>query len=172
MGGTIMKRITWILAATMLVAMAAPALAGSGEKCTMATQNCLDYFAAKRDKGWAGLETEKGTAGAIAVKGTVPGSPASKAGFEAGDVLVAMNGAKLDDKDAMKKAKGDWKVGQQVTYTVSRKGAEKQITFALASMPSDVFDRMVGSHMVENHMATATAAASGDAKVDVAKASK
>jgi hypothetical protein len=39
-------------------------------------------------------------------------------------------------------------------------------------MPSDVFDRMVGSHMVENHMATATAAASGDAKVDVAKASK
>ena len=79
------------------------------------------------------------------------------AGFQAGDVLVALNGAKLSDKEAMKKAKGEWKVGQNVSYTIKRAGAEKQIALTLGTMPEEVFSSMVGGHLLESHVVVATA---------------
>jgi S1-C subfamily serine protease len=159
-----MKRISWFAAAVFVVALAVPALAGSGEKCTYDAQSCLNHWAKSKDKGWAGLQYDKAADGTVTVKSVAANSPAFTAGFMAGDVLVSLNGAKLSDKEAMKKAKGEWKVGQNVSYTVKRAGAEKQLALTLATMPEEVFASMVGGHLLESHVVVATADAATDAK--------
>lgn len=154
-----MKRFSALLAlfALLMVAVAVPAFAGGG-KCEAAdAQACLNQMSTMKDKGWVGLDLDKSDMTAIKVKGFTPGSPASKAGFQVGDVVVAINGASLTDKEALMKAKGDWSVGQSVTYTVKRKNAEKQITAKLDKMPEDVFATMIGHHMLEAHLTMAAA---------------
>jgi len=152
-----MKRISWFVAAALVAALAVPALAGSGEKCTYETQSCLNHMSQGKDKGWVGLQYDKAEDGTVTVKAVTANSPAAAAGFQAGDVLAAMNGARMSDKEAMKKAKGEWKVGQTVSYTVKRAGAEKQLSVTLGKMPEEVFASMVGSHLLESHVVVATA---------------
>ena len=153
-----MKKLCVLLSAACLL-VAAPVLAGGGEKCSFDTQTCLNHWAAMKDAGWVGLEYDKSQEGVVKVKAVTHDSPAEAAGFMAGDVLVSLNGAKMSDKEAMKKAKGAWKVGQAVTYMVQRAGTEKQIAVTLGKTPENVFSSMLGSHMLENHAAVATAAA-------------
>lgn len=156
-----MKRGTALVAAALSVALAAPVFAGSGEKCTQDAQACLNSFSNYKSKGWLGLEYDK-SAGAksYAIKRAVPGSPAEAAGFQAGDVLVSLNGVALTaEKEALKAAKGDWSVGQSVSYVVSRKNKEVKLQAKLAAMPEEVFAGMVGDHMVRDHMAVTSAAA-------------
>lgn len=157
-----MKKLSVLLSAAFLM-VAVPVLAGSGEKCSYGTQACLNHWAGKKDAGWTGLELDKSVEGIVKVKAVTPDSPAATAGFQVGDVLVALNGAKMSDKEAMKKAKGDWKAGQSVTYTVQRAGAEQQIAVSLAKTPERVYASMVGSHMIEAHVAATTAAAEAKA---------
>ena len=156
-----MKRNLVIAIAALAVAIAVPALSGSGAgKCTMDTQACLNSFSKYASKGWMGLEYDK-TADekGHVVKSAVAGSPAQAAGFKAGDVLVSLNGVAMNsDKETLKKAKGEWSVGQSVTYVVKRGNKDVTLSAKLAKMPEDVFARMVGEHMVSNHMAAPTAA--------------
>lgn len=148
-----------VLLSAVLVMLAVPVFAGSGEKCSSGTQACLNHWSAGKDMGWTGLELDKSDPAAIKVKAVTPESPAAAAGFQVGDVVLALNGAKMSDKAAMKKAKGSWKAGQSATYTVQRAGAEQQIAVTLAKTPDQVYASMLGSHMMENHAAVATAAA-------------
>ena len=152
-----MKKLSWFVAAALVLALAVPAIAGSGAKCTYDTQTCLNHYSKSKDKGYLGLQYDKAEDGTVSVKSIYPNSPAVAAGFQVGDVLLALNGAKFADKEAMKKAKGEWKIGQTVTYTVKRAGAEKQIAATLATMPEEVFASMVGGHMLESHVVVATA---------------
>ena len=152
-----MKKLCALLSAALLAA-AVPALAG-GEKCTLGAQGCLDYWSSHRDMGWIGVEYDKSQEGVLKVKAVAPDSPGAAGGFEAGDVVVAVNGAPTTDREAMTKAKGEWKAGQPVTYTVQRQGVEKQIAVTLGRMPDVVYYAMVGSHMLQNHVTAATTAA-------------
>jgi C-terminal processing protease CtpA/Prc len=152
-----MKWISWVVAAALVAALAVPALAGSGEKCTYDTQSCLNHWSKGKDRGWVGLQYDKSEDGTVKVKAVTANSPAVTAGFQVGDVVVAVNGARMSDKDAVKKATGEWKVGQKVSYTVLRAGGEKQLPVTLGTMPEEVFASMVGSHMLENHAILATA---------------
>lgn len=161
-----MKRITGILAIGA-IALAASAFASgekgngakmaAGAKCSASTQDCLNHMSAMKGRGWMGIEMDHNAEGAMFVKKVVPGSPAEKAGFAEGDVLVALNGASMSDESAVAKARGEWAVGQEVAYTIKRGGEEKSLTVALAAMPEDVYDRMVGHHMISDHMQTAAA---------------
>jgi S1-C subfamily serine protease len=151
-----MKRITGLAIALFLTSVAVPGLAGKGEKCTADAQTCLNHFSLYKEKGWHGLKYEANDKGDLVVKSVVVGSPAEKSGFQAGDILVSLNGAKMTDKEAVKKAKGEWKTGSQVTYSVLRGGAEQQIAVTLAPMPEEVYAGMVGQHMIESHMAVAS----------------
>src|SRR5687768_4396651 len=99
-----MKLRSLCAAAAVVALVAAPAWAGSGEKCTADTQTCLNKMAAKKSVGWIGLEFDKSSAeGVMKVKNVVAGSPAEAAGFQAGDVIVALNGVKTSDYEALKK---------------------------------------------------------------------
>jgi len=154
-----MRRLV-VATAALAVAIAAPALAGSGAgKCTQETQVCLNNYSKSATKGWLGLEYDK-TAATPAVKKVTAGGPAETAGFKAGDVLVSMNGVAMTaDKETLKKAKGEWAVGQTVAYVVKRGDQEVKLDVKLAPIPAEVFSSMVGEHMVSNHMAAPTAAA-------------
>ena len=140
-----MKRKTSLLALALTLALAPMAFAG-GEKCAHQTAAAHKEKAAQlAAKGWLGLKTEKDAAGAYRVASVAPGSPAAQAGFQTGDVLVAMNGVALTDanKDALKKAKANLGVGKQITYTVRRASAEQTLAATLAPVPEEVLAEWV-----------------------------
>lgn len=139
-----MTRMVTTLSLALFLAFATLAAAG-GENCDKSkaahAKTAKAAVAEKAKHGWLGLDVEKEASSAgYVVTGVAAGSPAEKAGFQKGDVLVAFNGIALTDenKDALKKAKMQNAVGRQVTYTISRGGAQRQIAATLAEVPAEV----------------------------------
>jgi len=141
--------------AILVLALAAPALAGSdGEKCTYSTQQCLDMMASKmKTGGFVGIELDMDPkTGLAVVQAIFPGTPAEAAGLQKGDVLYKLNGVVINDKneDELMKARGEWKPGQQVTYIIQRDGSERTVNLTLAAMPADVMAKSIGKHMMQH----------------------
>jgi C-terminal processing protease CtpA/Prc len=156
------KILTAAAAAVALLFGASLASAG-GEKCAEQHaqadyQKMAEKWAAK---GWLGIETDKNAQGGYTVTSVVAGSPAEKAGFRAGDVLVALNGVALTEanKEAVKKAKSSLGVGKQVTYTVARAGSERTLSATLGTVPRDVLAQWLGEHVLDNHTSIVVAQA-------------
>jgi S1-C subfamily serine protease len=148
------------VAAAVVLGGGSLALAG-GSKCTEQHasadyQKMAEKMAAK---GWLGIDTEKNASGGYTVSAITKGSPAEKAGFQVGDVLVALNGVKLsdDNKDAIYKVKSTLGPGKAVNYTVARAGSEKQINATLAEVPREVLAEWLGEHVLD-HTTVAVAA--------------
>lgn len=173
-----MTRSKWIAIVALTLLVCAPlAIAGEGKdcgdkaaaakdvhaakKCSYGTQDCLDHMAAKmKTGGWVGIELEKDeTSGVMTVQRVVPGSPAEQAGFQVGDVLFALNGIEINEKNesALKTAKKDWKPGQSVSYTLKRDGRSVNANVTLASMPADVLAKFIGEHMLDHASAEVVA---------------
>lgn len=148
-----MKRLNkWVAVLGLAVLVAAPAFAGEG-KCNSSTQECLDKMAAHmKDSGWVGVELEKSDMGGYEVAKVIPGSPAEEAGIRTGDVLFAMNGIEISEKneEALMKVKKGLSPGKSVDYTIKRDGYDRQVTVTLAPMPADVLARYVGQHMLDH----------------------
>ena len=137
----------------VLVFGASLAFAGGAKCAERHTQADYSKMAEKMAaKGWLGIETEKSADGGYAVTSIATGSPAERAGFRTGDVLVAINGARLgeDNKEAVAKAKANLAPGKEVTYTIRRAGAEKTVTAKLTSVPREVLASWVGEHVLEH----------------------
>ncbi len=142
-----MGRRLLVLVAVAIFALGM-ALAGEGYKCKASTQECLDHMAAKMQKsGFVRVELEGDEIIRI-----FPGSPAEESALEAGDILIALNGARIgdDNKKAYKKAKKDWAPGQEVTYTIKRDGNDREVNLTLAPMPADVLAKYIGEHMMDH----------------------
>lgn len=150
-----MKHGRWIWVLVIAVALTAPALAGDKHPCTASTQDCLDKMVTKmQHKGWVGIEydkkKDKGDSPVLAK--VYPDSPASQAGLEKGDVLLAVNGVKFGDEDEAKwkKVKQNWTPGSTITYTIARGGKKKQVDVTLSKVPEDVLAAWVGEHMMQH----------------------
>lgn len=65
------------------------------------------------------------------------GSPADKAGLQAGDVVLAVGGREVADAAALKYRVGILDVGGQVVLTVGRRGAIRDLSLALQAPPED-----------------------------------
>ena len=131
---------TLSLSLALFLAFSSMAAAG-GENCDKAhAAKAKTAMHEKAKHGWLGLDVEKNASSGYVVTGVAAGSPAEKAGFQKGDVLVAFNGIALTDenKEALKKAKMQNAVGKQVTYTISRAGSERQIAATLGKVPEEV----------------------------------
>jgi C-terminal processing protease CtpA/Prc len=152
-----MKKLSTLIAGVMCVALAIPAFAGEGHNCSANAQACLDKMAAKMaSKGYMGLEFDKSSAdGQYVVKKVMEGTPAATAGFQPGDAILVVNGAKWSDEEAMKKV--DWSAGSQLTVKIKRGSEKKALNITLGKMPEEMVARYVGAHMIENHVAVATA---------------
>ena len=147
-----MKRILTSLLPVLVVALAAPAFAGEG-KCTASTQECLDYMASHyANKGWIGIEADKAEGGGWAIQTVVHGSPAEKAGLQAGDVLYGANGIEYSEENHEKLAELEKQMvpGADFTFMVKRDGKPTEVAVTLGEMPEDVFAKMVGKHMIEH----------------------
>jgi len=145
-----------LIAGVLSLALTGSALAGDTPGCTADTQTCLDQMATKLSKrGYMGLEFDKGADGQYVIKHVVEGTPAARAGFRTGDVVLVVNGAKWNDEDAMRKL--DWSIGSKLAVKVLRGHEKKVMNVTLTRMPDDVIARYIGAHMLEYHVTVATA---------------
>jgi predicted metalloprotease with PDZ domain len=123
-------------------------------KCEAKTQDCLDKMAAKlKEKGWLGIDTEKIDGGWYRISAVHAGSPAAQAGLEVGDVLLTLDGVKVNaaNKEELKKVKKGLGVGSTVSYVVKRDGTKQQVAATLGPMPEAQIAEQVGHHMLEQH---------------------
>lgn len=151
-----MQMSSALLAGLLALAITAPALAADRPGCALDTQACLDQMAAKLEKrGYMGLEFDKGADGQYVIRHVVEGTPAARAGFKPGDVILVVNGARWNDEDAMRKL--DWSIGSRLAVKVLRGSDKMVMNVTLTRMPPDVVARYIGAHMLESHVTIATA---------------
>ena len=120
--------------------------------CTATKEECMAHMAEAKNHGWLGIKYGHAEDGTAVVKDVVSGSPAEKAGLRSGDVLYALNGIRMTEKNA-ERIDTIWKPlqpGSVVSYTVTRDGASKDLTVTLGKMPDAVYQTMVAEHMKEH----------------------
>jgi serine protease Do len=78
-----------------------------------------------------------GAKGAL-VQQVVPKQPAAKAGIEAGDVVLSVNGRPVDSAGSLTRTVALVPPGDKVTLVVLRRGAEKSFTFPVAQRPDEL----------------------------------
>ena len=99
-------------------------------------------------RGWLGVQIQPVTAdiadslGLKQARGAMvdnpqDGSPAAKAGIEAGDVITALNGNEVKDSRDLARSISMMAPGTSVKLDVLHKGATKSVTVALGEMPND-----------------------------------
>ncbi|UFW51887.1 MULTISPECIES: Do family serine endopeptidase [Bradyrhizobium] len=99
-------------------------------------------------RGWLGVQVQPVTSdiadslglkearGAI-VDNPQDGSPAAKAGIEAGDVITAVNGTAIKDSRDLARTIATLAPGTSVKLDVFHKGAAKTVTLALGELPNE-----------------------------------
>ncbi len=65
----------------------------------------------------------------------IPGSPADKAGIEENDIILQINGEKLDGSKSFGEYIRSFKVGETITLTVLHDGEERQVSVLLEKAP-------------------------------------
>jgi putative serine protease PepD len=83
--------------------------------------------------GGAAIAKNSSTAGASPI---VAGSPAAKAGLQAGDLITAVNGTPVASVNQFVAAIANYAPGNTVTLTVNRSGQTKQIKVTLGAQPA------------------------------------
>ena len=102
----------------------------------------------KVTRGWLGVQIQPltddiaeslglaETHGAL-VAGVEPGSPAELGGVKPGDVIVSMNGEKLDDFKDLSKLVAKAEAGSESTLQVKRQGETRDLTIEIGNMPDE-----------------------------------
>ena len=80
-----------------------------------------------------GLNVERG----IVVEGVQPNTPASKAGFQTGDVIVRFDGEDVRDDGKFRLKVAETPVGKTVPVVVVRGGKEEKVSVTLGERPDD-----------------------------------
>lgn len=80
-----------------------------------------------------GLNINKG----IVVEGVQPNTPASKAGFQTGDVIVSFNGEDVRDDGKFRLMVAETPVGKTVPVVVVREGKEEKVNVTVGEKPDE-----------------------------------
>jgi S1-C subfamily serine protease len=80
-----------------------------------------------------GLKDTKG----VLVGGVKTGSAADKAGIKRGDIIVAINGEKVEDSNVLRNRVAGTAPGTEITLTVMREGSEQQFKATLDELKSE-----------------------------------
>jgi C-terminal processing protease CtpA/Prc len=142
-----------LIAASLALLLAVPAVAGENGMCTGETQACLDYMANQlKNSGWVGVEMDVLEEGGCVLTKVVADSPAEAAGLQVDDVLLAINGIEMNEenREQLQAARAEWKPGTSVTWSMSRGSADRQVAITLGRMPADVLAKYIGRHMLEH----------------------
>ncbi|MCB1049580.1 MAG: PDZ domain-containing protein [Acidobacteria bacterium] len=128
-------------------------MAGEEGKCSVDTQTCLNLMVEKMShKGWLGVYVETdGEKGPIIIK-VMQDSPAERAGFKAGDILVGINGYRYAEKSPELQAQYLKAIpGNEATYLVDREGQEMEVKVVFGVWPEDLMYQHIGKHMATYH---------------------
>jgi putative serine protease PepD len=85
--------------------------------------------------GVSTIDPTSGRGGAL-IQDVTGGSPAAKAGLQAGDLVVALDGQAVTSQDDLISRIRDHKPGDRVTLKVVRNGKEQTVTATLADRPA------------------------------------
>ena len=145
-----MKKFLILLTA---LAVSMSAVAG-GEKCKGAAEDCMHKMKTKlAHKPWLGIEYDKNEHGQMVIKKVHTDSPADQAGFQKGDILLAMQGEEYSkaNKKALKAVWASVEPGSDVQYVVKRQGAKVELDATLAHVPKDLQKKWIAEHMKSDH---------------------
>jgi predicted metalloprotease with PDZ domain len=140
-----------------LVAMSSQPLFAGGDKhkkCSADPADCKAKLQAKlAKKAWLGIEMDVNDADQYVITKVVPDSPAEKAGFQTGDILLAMNDHKYSacDKKSVKAAWSEVKPGSKATYVVLRNGGKMKLKAQLDHVPEVMQAKWIDEHMKNAH---------------------
>ena len=147
-----MRKVFAVLVVVTVLAM--PAMAGEKGKCKGSGEDCLAKMKAKySEKAWLGIGYDTDESGHWVVNEVYDRSPAQTAGFQKGDVLLAIDGVKYtkDNKKELKAVYAKLEPGSTTTYWVKR-GCEKvKVEATLGKVPKDVQKEWIAEHMQHNH---------------------
>ncbi|MFN8587156.1 MAG: PDZ domain-containing protein [Candidatus Eisenbacteria bacterium] len=131
------RKIVVSLLAVAALACAVPAFAG-GDHCS----------GAKSATAWGGACLQRSADGALSVAEVAAGSPAARAGLKAGDIVVAVNGKRVANAKesgacsmSASSCAASCTAGAQMTYTVRRGTATKDVKLKLVPMSGDAAER-------------------------------
>lgn len=150
-----MKRFGVLLVVVLLAT--APAIAGEKGKCEGNPDDCAKKMEQKlAQKAWLGISYDTDEKGRWVVSAVEPGSPAQKAGFEKGDVMLAVDGVAYskENKAELKAAYTKLHPGSEATYVVSRKGGKVKLQATLGHVPDELQAKWIAEHMSESHPGT------------------
>jgi serine protease Do len=78
-----------------------------------------------------------GKALGVLVRGVEDGSPAEKAGIEAGDIITRFDGRAIDKPADLPRAVGNTKPGSKVSISVFRRGSVKEMSITVAEIEAE-----------------------------------
>ncbi|MBI3945624.1 MAG: trypsin-like peptidase domain-containing protein [Armatimonadetes bacterium] len=74
----------------------------------------------------------------VIVSGVAPGSPAAQGGLRTGDIIIALNGQRLQDAGRLQEFIREANVGDRAALTLLRGGERRQVTVVLQEMPREM----------------------------------
>ena len=113
-----------------------------------------------------------GKAQGALVTGVETGSPADKAGVEAGDIITRFDGKQIDKVADLPRLVGNTKPGSKSTVTVFRRGASRDLTVTIAEIEPDSKPVTKASEREEKPKASAAAQQIGLSVTDLTEAQK
>jgi S1-C subfamily serine protease len=141
-----------IVLLSLLVGVSFPALAG--EKCDSNATACMRYIVNNYEgKGWLGVELHYPDGDSPKILKVLADSPAEKAGLKAGDLLVALNGARYASatEEALMEAKSALVPGNTFEVTIARGGRESVLEITAGEVPQSVLAQWIGEHLLYQH---------------------
>jgi len=155
-----MKRLSGVFVVALVMVVAMSLSAGDKGNCESSGEDCLKKMQYKlQHQAWLGIEFDTTEDGYWKITEVVPDSPAAKAGFENGDVLLAINGVKLskENKKAVKEAFSKLEPGSEATYVVKRESGKVKLEATLGHVPENLQAKWIQEHMSKYHPETKVA---------------
>ena len=164
-----------LLTTTLTLALLVPVMPlHAGEKydktCPEDAADCIRMMKEQfKERGWVGInmdyDKENGT---TVISNVVSNSPAERAGFQVGDVLVGLNGIDYteESEESLKAEYATFKPGSVATFKVKRDGEAIDIEVNLEQIPQAILAQWIGQHILEGHPDEAEVAVVEDQKSD------
>ncbi len=91
------------------------------------------------DRGWLGVsvQDQPGAGGGVSIAGVERNGPAAKAGVRAGDVVTAVNGAKVDSARNLIRAVAATPPGNSLRLTLRRQGRDMDVPVTVGRRPAE-----------------------------------